>query len=182
MKATRLLLIGVCLGFLIMPGCKPAGEEITQPAQTNIGSGQSQEAPETAARRGKTPTGQDSGGDYASQSQSVLVGGTSPYGYGAPRIVYEHHFTFNYSGGSTNLNMQINVKGHVPLHDAFAGESSSSVCNWTGYKPNYFKFNGSGKIDVTGSASFGTGDNACTCQFSDKVDVVADAVTTYEAA
>lgn len=180
MRATRFLLIGFCLGLIVVSGCKPAGEENPQPAQSNNTSGQPTESAVASASPDTTPTGQGSGGNYASQSQAMLVGGTSPYGYGTSRVVYEHNFDFIFSGGSSSMQMNTSVKGFVPMDVTKAGEGSP-VCDWGDYKPNHLLYSGKGKVDVTGSAFMGDDDDSCSCTISNKIDVTADAVTTFEA-
>lgn len=103
-----------------------------------------------------------------------------PPGYGESRIEYDHEFTFDMMFDGKGLRLEINVEDYVPINNVAAGYGNywCNGENLTGWV--YYKYKGEKQLQVNGTGLFSSGDESCSCEFSDKIDVSIEGITHSE--
>ncbi len=131
---------------------------------------------EEIARESKeSAQGADSESQNADQAESQDEKEVPP-GYGQSRIEYDHEFGFNAMADGAGLMMEIKIDDYVSLQQQEVGIGpywcKGETIDWV-----YRKFTGENQLIVQGTGLFSAGDEACSCVFSDVVDVMIEGIT-----
>ena len=119
----------------------------------------------------------DEGEDAAGDSNEPL----KTYDSGPGALVYDHQFNYNLNMGTTSLSMTTEVSGGVNFNITQTASGMVDIPSQNQLlELPYFRVDGSGNVPITGTFSFITDEDSCSCEFNDTMQVSISGLTHWK--
>lgn len=143
-----------------------------------------------SSSEGDTGAGQTQGSDgntnTSSGDEGADPGGgdsepARTYDQGPSALVYDHNFTYSFNMGTASMNMTTEVNGGVNFNLIQTASGIVDIPNQSeSLELPYFRLSGSGSVPVTGTFSFTTEEDSCSCEFNDSIQVNIAGLTQWK--